>query len=148
MNHLFEDFYIQIAETRRSYDAAELAGDRAGMDAARAQHKALTAALNGQGKSFGLVYHLFEQARERGNKRLDLNDCLWDSEIADIISAFRANGVEEFTFSSRWSDAVETAWLFLRNGCRLEGLIEINGTSKDFSTGEYEKVHGYLFSLT
>lgn len=35
---------------------------------------------------------------------------------AGMIGALRENGVSHFTFSSGWSGAVDTAWLFTQNG--------------------------------
>lgn len=64
-----------------------------------------------------------------------------------IAEKGKAYGIEKFTFSSSWSSAVETAWLFTQNGCRLERIVEINGSHKAFMSDEYEKAHGYLFSI-
>ena len=59
----------------------------------------------------------------------------------------RENGIERFTFSSGWTDAVETAWLFQKAGCVLEGLVEINKCNLTPFTDECEKIHGYLFRV-
>ena len=72
---------------------------------------------------------------------------VWDKDVECLIACMRDNGIDHFTFSSGWSSAVETAWLFQQNGCTLEGLIEINSRHKHFFTGEQEKAHGYLFRL-
>ena len=64
-----------------------------------------------------------------------------------MIKTLRALGFRKFTFSSAWSSAVETAWLFIKNGCLLEGMVEIKSKHKDFETDEYEKIHAYLFNL-
>ena len=56
--------------------------------------------------------------------------------------------MKTFTFSSTWSSAVETAWLFVQNGCKLEGLVQINGTCQAFMREEYERVPAYVFSIT
>ena len=87
------------------------------------------------------------EAQERGNAYIDLNDTIWDDQVPALIGNLREYGIEKFTFSSTWSSAVETAWLFTQNGCRLEGLVEINGRHKAFMSDEYEKAHGYLFSI-
>ena len=70
-----------------------------------------------------------------------------DEDVPNMIKTLRALGFRKFTFSSSWSSAVETAWLFTKNGCLLEGMVEINSKHKDFETDEYEKIHAYLFNL-
>lgn len=78
---------------------------------------------------------------------LDFNDVIWDNEVQSIIKTLRDNGIEKFTFSSTWSGAVKTAWLFTQNGCTLEGLTEINEGYEDFITGKMKKTPAYLFKL-
>ena len=90
---------------------------------------------------------MYEEAKDCGNKYIDLNEVIWEEQVETTIKTLRENGIEHFTFSSTWSNAVETAWLFTQNGCRLEGLIEINTKYKDFRTGKNKKAHGYLFKV-
>ncbi|WP_406040089.1 hypothetical protein [Succinimonas sp.] len=72
---------------------------------------------------------------------------VWDNEAPGLIAAMRENGIEKFTFSSGWSRAVETAWLFQKNGCALEGLAEICSRYTEFGSDEHEKACGYLFRV-
>ena len=92
------------------------------------------------------IWREYEKALQNGNDRLDLSDCIWDKDAKDLIDCIRENGITEFTFSSGWSGAVDTAWLFQKNGCTLAGLVEINGAEKLFSE-EREKLHAYLFKV-
>lgn len=92
------------------------------------------------------LWREYETARDNGNTRLDISEVVWDKDVEELISCMRENGISEFTFSSTWSSAVETAWLFTKNGCELGGLTEING-SMSCLTGEHEKKHGYLFKV-
>ena len=71
-----------------------------------------------------------------------------DEEVSELVARMKDYGIEAFTFSSTWSSAVETAWLFQQAGCTLAGLVEINSQYKAFMSNEYEKVHGYLFKLS
>jgi hypothetical protein len=64
-----------------------------------------------------------------------------------MIESLKALGIEKFTFSSTWSSSVEVAWLFTQNGCTLEGLVEINGKCKQTFSDDFEKAHGFLFSI-
>ena len=70
-----------------------------------------------------------------------------DDKVAGLIENLRNLGIEHFTFSSTWSSAVETAWLFKENGCELEGLVQINSRYTSFRKNEYEKAAAYLFRV-
>ena len=91
------------------------------------------------------TYRLYKQMKECGNEYIDLSFLIHDE--VGVLQTLRKYGVEHFTFSSGWSSAVESAWIFQQNGCKLEGLVELYGLNRDWTTGEREKVHGYLFRL-
>lgn len=90
---------------------------------------------------------MYKKAKENKNQYLDLNEVIWDNEVESIIKILRDNGIKKFTFSSTWTSAIKTAWLFKQNGCTLEGLTQINEGFEDFETGEMKKISAYLFKL-
>lgn len=139
--------YTKMREIKAAYHTAEAQKSTEGMEAARAAHQSLMAEIEGRGRDYMNVFRLYESAMERGNEYIDLRDVIWDKDVAGLINSLRENGIRHFTFSSTWSGAVETAWLFTQNGCVLEGLVEINGPCTGIGTSEYEKVHGYLFAI-
>lgn len=142
--NIFEKTYAQVQEAKKAYDAAT---DEAGKDAARALYHEATDAIDALGGTACRIWREYEISKNSGNTYLDINDVVWDKDVEGLISCMRDNGIDHFTFSSGWSSAVETAWLFQQNGCTLEGLIEINSSHKDIFTGEPEKMHGYLFCI-
>jgi hypothetical protein len=71
---------------------------------------------------------------------------LGDIDVYPLVGCFRDFGVEHFTFSSTWSSAVKTAWLFKMNGCEVEGLVEVNGNT-NYMTGKHEKMPAYKFAV-
>ena len=139
--------YKREQELLARYRKAKEAGDEAGMQDAREKHQAVEAHLEAQGREFCWAYRLFEEQQERGNAYIDLHDTMQDAKISVYIETLKKLGFKNFTFSSTWSSAVETAWIFTQNGCSLKGLIEINSPYKDFMGEGYEKAHGYLFSI-
>lgn len=141
--NIFETTYAQMQELKKAYEAA---GDEAGKEKVRAGHRALMEGIEGLGAAACRIWREYENARENGNARLDISDVVWEKDVESLISCMRENGISEFTFSSGWSSAVETAWLFTQNGCELAGLIEVNG-SMNYFAGEHEKKHGYLFRV-
>ena len=146
MKHTLEQVYTREQKLERAYEAAKAAGDEAGMEKARNEYQTMNKeVLETEDADFGFAYRLYKQMKECGNKFIDLSIAIHDE--VGTLQTLRKYGFEHFTFSSGWSSAVESAWIFQQNGCRLEGLIELNSIHKDWTTGEREKVHGYLFSI-
>lgn len=146
MNELLA-IYKREQVLKEAYLKAKEAGDEKGMEEARAKHEAVMNHLEAQGREFCWAYRLFEEQQERGNAYIDLHDTMQDAQIPVYIETLRKLGFKNFTFSSTWSSAVETAWIFTTCGCSLKGLIEINSQYKNFMGEGYEKAHGYLFSI-
>ena len=144
MMNIFEEAYREIQEAKKAYAAAT---NEAQQDAARAIYKQATTKLDGLSNTEQRIWIAYETAKDCGNEYLDLNDTIRDDAVEDLVACMKECGIEAFTFSSTWSSAVETAWLFQKAGCTLSGLIEINSQHKAFMSDEYEKVHGYLFKL-
>ena len=144
MMNIFEETYKGIQEAKKAYAAAT---NEAQQDAARAIYKQATAKLDGLSNIEKRIWSAYETAKDCGNEYLDLNDTIRDDTVEDLVACMKECGIEAFTFSSTWSSAVETAWLFQKAGCTLAGLIEINSQHKAFMSDEYEKAHGYLFKL-
>lgn len=144
MMNIFEEAYRRIQEAKKAYAAATSEDEK---DAARAIYKQATAKLDSLSSTEKRIWSAYETARDCGNEYLDLNDTIRDDEVEGLVACMKEYGIAAFTFSSTWSSAVETAWLFQKAGCTLAGLIEINSQHKAFMSDEYEKAHGYLFKL-
>lgn len=144
MMNIFEEAYREIQEAKKAYTAA---ANTAEQDAARALYKQATAKLDGLSNTEQRIWNAYETAKDCGNEYIDLNDTIRDDAVEELVACMKEYGIEAFTFSSTWSGAVETAWLFQKAGCTLAGLIEINSQQKAFMSDEYEKAHGYLFKL-
>ncbi len=148
MKNTFEAAYEQEMRNEAAYDAAKAAGDEAGIEKARETYAALMEKIESKGEAYCRIYREYVTARNRGNDLLDLNDTIWDRQVEGLVACMKENGIDRFTFSSTWSDSVGTAWLFKENGCRLEGLVQINGMKDSFRDNEYKRVPAYLFSLS
>ena len=141
----FEAEYAMEYAIRDAYKMCEQRGDETGMEEARSLMRKHLDEIAQKGDFYAFVYRLYKEMKEAGNEHIDLHEAIFDAP--KMLEKLKSCGVKSFTFSSGWSGAVETAWEFQQNGCRLEGLVELNGTTKDWITGEREKVHGYLFSI-
>lgn len=142
--NIFEETYRGIQEAKKAYEAA---ADEAGQDAARILYRQATESLDGLSKMEMKIWNYYEAAKDCSNEYIDINDIVYDSEVETLVACMKELEIEAFTFSSTWSSAVETAWLFQKAGCTLAGLIEINNQYKAFGTDEYKKAHGYLFKV-
>ena len=147
MNRLFAETYAKDQEIEARYDAAELKNDQAAMEQARADHFALEASIQAQGKLFERLYSLYAAAMKVSNQYINISELHEYQDAATLIASFREYGVEAFTFSSGWSNAAESAWAFLQNGCALASMVEINGPHKAFGSDEYEKRPAFLFRV-
>ena len=146
MKHTLEQVYEREQELKAAFDVARAAGNDTGMKEARdAYHEMEDEIARTEDSDFGFIYRLYKQMKECGNEYIDLNIAIHDE--VGTLQTLRKYGFEHFTFSSGWSSAVESAWIFQQNGCKLEGLVELYGLNRDWTTGEREKVHGYLFRL-
>lgn len=143
MKNFFEETYQQYTELKKQYDAAT---DEEGKAAARASYQELMQGIEDRGGVACRLWREYEISRENENSILDIQDVVWDKDVESLIDGMREFGIDRFTFSSGWSSAVETAWLFKQNGCELEGLVEVNG-NMNFFEGKHETRHGYLFRV-
>lgn len=144
MGNNFDTEYAMEQAIKDAYHMNKRRGDESGMADARIMMRKHLDEIEAKGDAYAFVYRLYKEMREVGNEHIDLHDTIRDE--AKMIETLRSLGVESFTFSSGWSSAVESAWIFQQNGCRLEGLIELNSQYKDLE-GNREKAHGYLFSI-
>lgn len=147
MKNQFSIEYAKHVELVGKFHEAKTANNEAEMQSIREAHEELMESIKAKGTTYNRIYSKYEDAQERGNSYIDFGDVIWDDKVEEFVKGLRDCGVEKFVFSASWSSAVETAWLLQQNGCKLEGLIEINGITKVFGTDEYKKAHGYLFSL-
>ena len=132
--NIFAETYAQVQELKKQYNAAKDAEDEAGMQAARDAYNLLMDGIGTAGESSVRIYRLYEEAHDCGNEYIDFNEVIWDKDVAGMVAALQENGITHFTFSSSWSGAVDTAWLFTQNGCRLAGLVEINSPHMAFGS--------------
>ena len=145
MMKMIAKFYERNLDLKKRFNEAEKAKDEKGMEACREGYEELLQEVRAEGEDFGNMMRLYSEMKKRGNERLDLSGTCRDPER--IIRVFREFGVTEFTFSSTWSNSMETAWAFTKMGCSLKGMVEIYSDNKKFMGNEYEKGPAFLFTL-
>ena len=93
---------------------------------ARKLHYEAITAIKNFGKIAIHIWREYQSSREHGNLNLDLSEVIWDEQVPEMVACMKANGIERFTFSGTYTEAIKTAWLFQQEGCVLEGFAEIN----------------------
>lgn len=144
MTNIFESTYTRVQELKKKIEStAEGSTER---DAVMAEYDGLMHAIDELGESAVRIWRDYSNARDNDNERLDINDVVWDRDVKGLVDCMRANGIKEFTFSSGWSSSVDIAWLFTQNGCKLAGMVEVNGR-KNYFEKKHDVMHGYLFEV-
>ena len=137
--------YEKEAANRAAYDAAEIAGDQAAMEAARAQHKENCQAARDNGSDFCFMLRLYTEMKDRGNELIDLND-VHDYQVAGVMTILHLFGIQRFTFSSTWSSAVNAAWEITQHGYKLEGMTQVNSQFTKIMSDEREQIPAFIFT--
>ena len=143
MTNIFEETYNRIQEARKSYKEATTAEGR---DAAREAAKAAEDRIIEMGDIACKIWRAYEKSRDNENKILNFDDIIWDRDVEAITACLKENGIREFTYSCRATDAVETLWLFKEAGCTIGEMVEVN-LRKDLWGKTYEKGHAFKMSI-
>lgn len=147
MESSFEKNYAREQEIRRMHDEAKAYGSGEGMADAVEAYRDFRSGIMAERDIYARIYRLYSQARNRGNRYVDISDDLDAENAGEMADAFRRHGIEKFTYSSCWSGAARAAWQFIQHGCILEGMLEINGPHTEIGSDKHEKVYGYVFSV-
>lgn len=129
-----EKTYRAIKEAEDAFDVASTFSE---MNAARKRLLEAGAAIMDLSGAELDLWTCYRDMRDSKNTIPNIDDNI--RNIKRLVCCMRECGFEEVTFSSTWSGAINTAFEFQKEGCSLEGIIEINGT--------YRKIPAYLFKL-
>ena len=144
MTNAFAEDFKKAQELRKDIKEAETEEAK---KAAQKAYREFREELEEKEPAYTRFFRDYEDAQERGNACIDFSECIWEKEIPQMVADLKRFGITEFTLSSTYSSIVKTAWFFEQNGCNLEGMEEINGHSRDFETGDYEKVPAFKFRI-
>ena len=143
----FENFYIRLREARAAFKAANDAGNETESRSASFACRAICEEVYEQGPLASRLFTEYDLSRNCGNEILDISVGMWDKDVPRVVAVLRENGIERFSLSICVSRALETAWLFQKNGCILEGMIEINSHHGERGIYKNRKAHGLLFRV-
>ena len=129
MTNIFEETYEAMEEAKKAYAAATTDESKEAAE-----------------KIAWRIWRAYEHSRENENKILNFDDIIWDRDVEAITACLKENGIREFTYSCRATDAVETLWLFKEAGCTIGEMVEVN-LRKDLWGKTYEKGHAFKMSI-
>ena len=143
MTNIFEETYEAMEEAKKAY--AEATTDE-GKEAAEKAYGEVKDRMADQGDLARRIWRAYEHSRENENRILNFDDIIWDRDVEAITACLKENGIREFTYSCRATDAVETLWLFKEAGCTIGEMVEVN-LRKDLWGKTYEKGHAFKMSI-
>lgn len=139
----FEADYQREKEIKKHYKEAQTQAEKS---AAGEEMKAFDHYLTAEmGREYTYVYELYEYARTRGNRHINVED-LRNRKPAQFVELMRKYGIEVFTFSSRWSGMIDDLAEFLKAGCAFCGIAEINTNYRRALNG-YETDNAIIFYI-
>ena len=145
MKNNYEQEYAIYAEISKRYD--ESGYDPEVGEICRAEHKALMDSIEAKGAAYARGFRYYDEMKFRENDYIVIDECIFENKAEEFIEELRECGIEEFVFASTWTSSMEVMWQFTQCGCRLGGMVEVNGAYKSFSTDKWEKKHGILITL-
>lgn len=143
MKNIFEEAYQKELQAIAAFDAAKNDEEK---EKARELHNKTFGQIGNLGEFAVHIWREYQISRKHGNFNLDLCEIVWDHQVPEIVSCMKANGIERFTFSGTYTEAIRTAWLFQQEGCVLEGFVEINSRYTD-AYGDSLKVSALQFRV-
>ena len=143
MTNIFEETYTKIHQLKTAYDNATTDAER---EEARKEYKIITDSFKAKSKYVNRIMRDYEVSRDNGNEILNFDDIIWDSDVEALIECMKENGIKDFTYSSKATNAIETLWLFKQAGCTIGDLVEINLREAFYGEG-YEKGHAFRITL-
>lgn len=93
------------------------------------------------------AYRAWLNAKRRGDDLIEMDDFLWDREVADFIDAFKRAGIKSFVYTNQSTALMENIHDFVKNGCKMEGLYTIKRTECNWGEEATKDILGIRFTL-
>ena len=93
------------------------------------------------------AYRAWAQSLSRKEDELEMDDFLWDKEVADFINALRSAGITSFVYTNQSTAVMENLHAFAAQGCTMTGLCTIIRKENRWGEEELTEIKGIRFSL-
>ena len=93
------------------------------------------------------AYRAWAQSLSRKEDEVEMDDFLWEKEVADFIDALRKAGIETFVYTNQSTAVMENLHQFAAAGCRMQGLCTITRQETRWGDEESIEVMGIRFTV-
>ena len=93
------------------------------------------------------AYRAWASSVGRQEDEIEMDDFLWEREVADFVDTLRKAGFSTFVYTNRSTAVMENLHQFAAQGCRMEGLCTITRQETRWPDEEPVEVMGIRFSL-
>ena len=93
------------------------------------------------------AYRAWAQSLARKEDEVEMDDFLWDKEVADFIDALRSAGIGTFVYTNQSTAVMENLHAFAAQGCTMTGLCTITRQETRWGDEEPTEIQGIRFSL-
>ena len=93
------------------------------------------------------AYRAWKNSIRRNEDEVEMDDFLWEREVADFIDSFRKAGIKTFVYTNQSTAVMENLHAFAANGCTMTGLCMITRREDRYGEDEEYEVQGIRFFL-
>ena len=94
------------------------------------------------------AYRAWASSLSRKEDEVEMDDFLWEQEIADFVGALRSAGIDTFVYTNQSTACMENLHQLAAAGCTMQGLCTITRQETRWGDEEPTKVMGIRFSLS
>ena len=93
------------------------------------------------------AYRAWASSVGRQEEEVEMDDFLWDREVADFIDTLRKAGFDSFVYTNQSTAVMENLHQFAALGCAMQGLCMITRRENRWGEEESVEIMGIRFSL-
>lgn len=93
------------------------------------------------------AYRAWVESIMREEDEVEMDDFLWDADVADFIDTLRKAGIQTFVYTNQSTAVMENLHAFAAQGCTMMGLCTILRHEHRWGHEEPTEVMGIRFSL-
>ena len=93
------------------------------------------------------AYRAWNRSIELDNEELELDDFLWEREVADFVDCIKQAGIDTFIYTNQSTAVMENLHSFEKEGCRMDGLCTIKRMERRFGEDREETILGIHFTV-
>ena len=94
------------------------------------------------------AYRAWATSVSRQEGEVELDDFLWETEVADFVDTLRKAGFTEFVYTNQSTAVMENLHQLAAHGCRMEGLRIITRHETRWGDEEPTEILGIRFTIT